>query len=66
MRVQRKQVTKPTGERVRYSITELTPAQYETILRALNRASWDEHGEDREATELLETLTSVSPAGSLE
>lgn len=59
MRVTRKEIKKPTGERVRYSLTELTPAQFEAILRALHGASWSEHGEDKEATELLNTLQSI-------
>lgn len=56
MRVTRKEIKKPTGEWVRYSLTELTPAQFEAILRGLKGVSFSE---DKEAAELLKTLTSV-------
>lgn len=63
MRVTRKEIKKPNSERVRYSLTELTPAQFNIILKALGDKARDgalfPAAQVQEVKELLSTLESV-------
>ena len=63
MRVTRKEIKKPNSERVRYSLTELTPAQFDIILNALGdkarAGALFPADQVKEAAELLNTLQSV-------
>lgn len=58
MRVSKKETTKPTGKKTRYSITELTAAEFDAICRALGLLK--EEPEQQEAAKLWEALSSIA------
>lgn len=63
MKVEHRQTTNPRARKPeRYAITDLTPAQYEAILRALNGAKET----DREAAALYSTLEGVNDGEAVE
>lgn len=63
MRVTKKETTKPTGKKTRYSITELTAAEFDTLCRALGLLK--EAPEETEAAKLLQAFSGMTDSPEL-
>ena len=63
MRVTKKETTKPTGKKTRYSITELTAAEFDALCRALGLLK--EEPEEEEAAKLWQALNGIASGADL-